>query len=69
MKSNTSFSSAPAIFNGNDYAHWKVRMRAYLKGLNDNIWITVEKGFAKPNEDLINGVNMTRLRITGTIEV
>jgi hypothetical protein len=44
-------------------------MRAYLKGLNDNIWITVENGFAKPNEDLINGVNMTQLRITGTIEV
>ena len=24
-------------------------MRAYLKGLNDNIWVTVEKGYEKPD--------------------
>jgi hypothetical protein len=26
-------------------------MRAYLKGLNENIWVIVEKGFEKPNGD------------------
>ena len=47
----SSSSNAPPIFNGNDYAHWKVRMRAYLKGPNDNIWVIVEKGFEKPDND------------------
>ena len=26
-------------------------MKAYLKGLNNNIWVTVEKGFEKPDGD------------------
>ncbi|XP_059451074.1 uncharacterized protein LOC132181859 [Corylus avellana] len=52
MEPNTSISNAPPIFNGNDYAHWKVRMKTYLKGLNNNIWVTIEKGFERPNGDL-----------------
>jgi hypothetical protein len=54
METNTHFcssSNAPPIFNGNDYAHWKVCMKAYFKGLNDNIWITIEKGFEKLDSD------------------
>jgi hypothetical protein len=37
MEPDTSFSNAPLIFNGIDYVHLKVCMKAYLKGLNDNI--------------------------------
>lgn len=52
MELNTSIPSAPSIFNGSDYAHWNVRIRAYLRGLNDNIWFIVERGFVKPNGDI-----------------
>lgn len=38
----------PPIFNGSDYAHGKVRMRAHLKGSNDIVWIVCEKGWVKP---------------------
>ena len=48
---DTSFSNAPLIFNGIDYAQWKVRIKAYLKGLNDNIWVAIEKGFDKLDGD------------------
>jgi hypothetical protein len=54
MEPNTHFSGAPLIFNGNGYAYWKVHMKVSLKGLNDNIWITVEKGFVTKMTRLIN---------------
>jgi hypothetical protein len=34
-----------------DYAHWKFRMRTHLKGLNENVWTIVEKGWAKAKEE------------------
>lgn len=51
MDLTTSAPSAPPIFNGSEYAHWKVRMKTHLRGLNDNVWIMVETGFVKPEGD------------------
>lgn len=45
---DTSSSSAPLIFDVSDYEHWKVRMKAHLKDLNDNVWIMCEKFWARP---------------------
>lgn len=53
MEPSSSSTGAPSIFIGNDYAHWKVCMRAHLKGLNDNVWIIVKKGWAKPEEEYV----------------
>jgi hypothetical protein len=51
MEPNTSFSNSPSIFNENDYACWNFHVKAYLKGLNDNVWLKVEKGFERLDGD------------------
>ena len=30
------------LFDGSDYAYWKTRMRAYLKGKGSEVWAIVE---------------------------
>ena len=32
----------PPHFNGNNYAYWKVRMKAFLKSIDERVWIFVE---------------------------
>lgn len=36
------------MFDGNDYAYWKVRMRVFLKSLDEKVWLSVENGLTKP---------------------
>ena len=40
----------PPLFNGIDYAYWKVRMRAFLQSLDEKVWQVVEIGWTKPKE-------------------
>ena len=35
-------------FDGNNYAYWKVRMKAFLKSINERVWNSVEYGWEKP---------------------
>ena len=42
----------PPLFNGTNYAYWKVRMRAFLQPLDENVWKAVEIGWTKPKEAL-----------------
>ena len=42
----------PPLFNGTNYAYWKVRIRALLQSLNGNVWQAVEIGQTKPKEAL-----------------
>ena len=35
-------------FNGNNYAYWKVRMKAFLKSIDERVWDSVEYGWEKP---------------------
>ena len=35
-------------FYGNNYAYWKVRMKAFLKSPNERVWLSVENGWEKP---------------------
>jgi hypothetical protein len=32
-------------FDGNNYVYWKVRMRAFLKSLDQLVWTSIEKGW------------------------
>ena len=32
----------PPSFNGNNYAYWKVRMKAFLKSIDERVWFSVE---------------------------
>ena len=35
-------------FDGNNYAYWKVRMKAFLKYIDERVWNSVEYGWEKP---------------------
>ena len=35
-------------FDGNNYAYWKVRIKAFLKSIDERVWNSVEYGWGKP---------------------
>ena len=38
----------PAHFDRNNYAYWKVRMKAFVKSIDERVWNFVEYGWEKP---------------------
>ena len=38
----------PPYFDGNNYTYWKVRMKAFLKSIDERVWNSVEYGWEKP---------------------
>ena len=40
------------LFDGTNYAYWKVRMIALLQSLDEKVWQAVEIGWTKPKEVL-----------------
>ena len=42
----------PPLFDGTNYAYWKVRMRAFLQSLNEKVWQAVKIGWIKPKDAL-----------------
>ena len=40
----------PPLFDGTNYAYWKVCMRAFLQLLDEKVWQAVEIGWTKPKE-------------------
>ena len=38
----------PPHFDGNNYAYWKVRMKAFLKSIDERVWNSVKYGWKKP---------------------
>ena len=38
----------PPHFDRNNYAYWKVRMKAFLKSIDERVWNSVEYGWEKP---------------------
>ena len=38
----------PSHFDGNNYGCWKVRMKAFLKSIDERVWNSVEYGWEKP---------------------
>ena len=38
----------PPHFDGNIYAYWKVKMKAFLKSIDERVWNFVEYGWEKP---------------------
>ena len=38
----------PSHFDGNNYAYWKVRMKAFLKSTDEKVWNSVEYRWEKP---------------------
>ena len=40
--------NVPPVFDRNNYAFWKVRMRAFLCSIDDTVWNAVEVGWTRP---------------------
>ena len=40
----------PPLFDGTNYAYWKVCMRALLQSLDEKVWQSMEIGWTKPTE-------------------
>ncbi|KAL5752392.1 hypothetical protein ACOSQ2_022899 [Xanthoceras sorbifolium] len=38
----------PPLLNDTNYSFWKVRMRAYLKSIDEHVWISIEEGYTPP---------------------
>ena len=43
-------SIIPPLFDGINYAYWKVRMRAFLQSLDEKMWQAIEIGQTKSKE-------------------
>jgi hypothetical protein len=41
-------ASKPPLFDGTNFAFWKIRMRTYLMALGADVWDVVETGYSKP---------------------
>ena len=39
--------NVPPFFDGNNYAFWKVQMRAFLYSIDDTVWDVVEAGWSR----------------------
>ena len=40
----------PHLFDGTNYAYWKVRMRTFLQSLDEKVWQAMEIGWTMPIE-------------------
>ena len=40
----------PLLFDGTNYAYWKVHIRAFLQSLDEKVWQAMEIGWTKPME-------------------
>ena len=42
----------PPMLDGANYPYWKTKMRAYLKSIDERVWMAVSEGWAPPKEQL-----------------
>ena len=40
----------PHLFDGTNYAYWKVSIRAFLQSLDEIVWQAMEISWTKPKE-------------------
>ena len=40
----------PPLFDGTNYAYWKVCMKVFLQALGEQVWQAIEVGWIKPKE-------------------
>ena len=44
----------PHLFDGTNYAYWKVCMRVFLQSLDEKVWQAMEIGWTNPTEALVD---------------
>ncbi|XP_022856135.1 uncharacterized protein LOC111377295, partial [Olea europaea var. sylvestris] len=55
--------SVPPFFDGSNYAYWKVRMRAFLKSLDEHVWISVQNGWKPPSIIVSGNIHLTDISV------
>ncbi|XP_022897283.1 uncharacterized protein LOC111410921 [Olea europaea var. sylvestris] len=55
--------SVPPYFDGSNYAYWKVRMSAFLKSLDEHVWLSVQNGWKPPSTSISGTVNLTDISL------
>ena len=60
------------LFDGTNYAYWKVRMKAFLQALDEKVWLVVEVGWKKTSRALnalFNGMTNEEFMKISSIEI
>ena len=47
MKNSTSMI-CPPLLNGKNYIYWKVRVKAFIKSIDEKAWLSILKGWSPP---------------------
>ncbi|KAG9446372.1 hypothetical protein H6P81_012500 [Aristolochia fimbriata] len=45
-------SARPPLLEGTNYPYWKARMIAYIKSIDEDVWLTVLEGWTRPTIEL-----------------
>ncbi|KAK0580243.1 hypothetical protein LWI29_038475 [Acer saccharum] len=51
----------PPLLKGHNYGFWKLRMKAYIRFIDERAWMTVKEGYLAPNK-IENGVTISKPR-------
>ncbi|KAK1554784.1 hypothetical protein Q3G72_017324 [Acer saccharum] len=54
-------NSRPPLLKGHNYGFWKLRMKAYIRSIDERAWMTVEEGYLVPN-NIEDGVTVSKPR-------
>ncbi|KAK0607415.1 hypothetical protein LWI29_014626 [Acer saccharum] len=54
-------NSRPPLLKGHNYGFWKLRMKAYIRSIDERAWMTVEEGYLAPNK-IVDGVTVSKSR-------
>ena len=57
----------PHLFDGTNYAYWKVRMRVLLQALSEQVWQVIEVSWIKPKEALVDWDEATIIAVNFTV--
>ncbi|KAK0575350.1 hypothetical protein LWI29_037727 [Acer saccharum] len=59
-------SGRPPLLNSGNYSFWKIRMRAYIRSINEKAWISVEEGYELPTKRIEDGTIIAKPRAEWT---
>ena len=65
--SKRAFNSRPPLLKGHNYGFWKLRMKAYIRSIDERAWMMVEEGYNSPNKMLEDGSIVSKPRSKWTV--
>ena len=59
-------SGRPPLLNSGNYSFWKIRMRAYIRSINEKAWMSIEEGYELPTKRVEDGTMISKPRAEWT---